>query len=227
MACASRLSGTVIALAIGMTRLLLVTLLLGSAGCFLSHGRDARPDAPSGVRDAGPLPLDAPALIDAPGLTDTPPIADAPLDAPPPPCPSFPPRPPASDPSMLLVWQQEVLVGQWRGRRTSPWDGEQEVELSFRADGRYDARCLVGDCTPLYWGDPVIVGAEYRLRDVTAGGAGYGVLVPLFGGVPAWEGALEDLVIDDAGQSLSMLFFRDGSDGGHGPLVYSLSRWCH
>jgi hypothetical protein len=91
----------------------------------------------------------------------------------------------------------------------------------------YDARCLVGDCTPLYWGDPVIVGAEYRLRDVTAGGAGYGVLVPLFGGVPAWEGALEDLVIDDAGQSLSMLFFRDGSDGGHGPLVYSLSRWCH
>lgn len=51
---------------------------------------------------------------------------------------------------------EELMMGHWVGIGDSPWTGPYPVEVTFRPDGTYFARCLVdetprGECRALYW----------------------------------------------------------------------------
>jgi hypothetical protein len=217
---------------------------LSVSGCYRSHeraGSDAGPpprdgSVPDARRDADLLPVDA-APVDAAPF-DAPPVDASLRDATPPdlpdahvpplpPCPVLAPRPEPSDRVGLLRWQQTAIVGLWSGTRTSPWESPPPaVELTFLADGTYRARCLgSASCVPFYWGDlaPGGPNARYALVDTTASGSGEGRLAPVWDGDAAWEGRLDDVVLDEAGLHLAMRFF---DPAGRGPLVFSLDRVC-
>ena len=217
-----------------MRRAHVLALLLAGlsiSGCYRSHERDGL--------DGGPPPGDG-ALPDAPidaAPRDAAPIDAAPRDAGPdapdahipplPPCPALAERPEPSDRVGLLRWQQTAILGLWVGTRTSPWESlPPEVEVELFADGTYRARCTASaDCAPFYWGDAVPRGpnARYALVDTTASGTGEGRLAPVWEGGASWEGRLDDVVIDAAGEHLDMRFF---DPEGRGPLVFSLDRVC-
>lgn len=57
----------------------------------------------------------------------------------------------ADAPTAELTEVAQLMVGEWRGIQTSPWDGTNDVRITFFENGRYSAAAL-GQSPILYYG---------------------------------------------------------------------------
>lgn len=118
------------------------------------------------------------------------------------------------------------MVGVWHGVAATPWVPPYEVDIEFRADGSYSARCSVGSnecCIAFYYGtDRDTPLKRYRVEDATLSGNVIGEIDIDFGfALAGWQGELSHIELDASGNGLRFEFARDD---GYGPLKYDLRR---
>ena len=122
-----------------------------------------------------------------------------------------------------------AMVGNWRGIVTTPWIPPYPVALTFGNDGRYSAKSLdPSSSVAFYYGtDDDHAFKQYRLEDVSVLGRVRGEIDIVFGygagsyDVGAWQGLIQELVLDASGDRLRFEFAR--SDG-YGPVTFDLWR---
>lgn len=119
------------------------------------------------------------------------------------------------------------IVGTWQGVVTTPWVEPYSVEVMFRDDRTYAARCTGGDefCAVFYYGvDGDGAGREYRLTDLLANGEGVGRLRVVFGSNSQQWGDIEALRLSSDGEALTFEFWPDWFDSRPGPIEFELQR---
>ncbi len=168
-------------------------------------------DAGSPAADTGMTPADAGLTpVDASGPRPDADVADA--------------GPP--DPSGELPHLRALMVGTWVGVAEAPptWTPSRwSLQISFSADGRYEAACTEGACAPFYYDAP---GPDSRhvwtVDSLTSAGEGAGtiVVVPPPGTVRQ-QGELTRVRYD--GQ-LTFEFWNTWSGTRIGPIRYTLRR---
>ncbi len=123
---------------------------------------------------------------------------------------------------------QQGMVGHWVGVATPlDWARPYRVDIVFRADGRYSARCLDSGCVAFYYGiDTDSPSKRYEIYDIKASGEGFGRINIVFGpGGGFQQGALERIYLLDGGDRLTFEFFRTWG-GRYGPVSFDLRRSC-
>lgn len=121
----------------------------------------------------------------------------------------------------------EAMVGQWKGSRTTFWDGRKDVEERFSAQGGYSARCLAGDCTAYYWGiDEDHPNKTWRLVDVHTNREISGTLNVAFSSSlsDTQTGAIRALTMSADLQQLRYQFWNTWSGSSVGPVTFTLTR---
>ncbi len=124
-----------------------------------------------------------------------------------------------------LLHLRAIMVGTWEGTAEAPptWTPSRwSVQISFAADGRYEAACTAGACAPFYYDAP---GPDARrtwtLDDVLASGDATGTLTVVFPGGGAQRGELARVRYDTA---LTFDFWNTWAAGRLGPIRYTLRR---
>jgi hypothetical protein len=118
-----------------------------------------------------------------------------------------------------------LMVGSYRGTRTTPWDGTKNVTLDFLADETWRASCDDG-CVVFYWGgDEDHPENGYRLTNVNDDGFAVGRLQLRWESSDSMQwGDLRRLGFNEDGNELKFEFWDTWGDGEHGPLEFDLER---
>lgn len=190
-----------------------------------SNAQPPRDDA--GAADSAPPPEELPPTEAYPWLTG--------CAATPPSTPFAPPPLPSGSFEARRTFLEAVgagMVGNWRGIATTPWISPYAVAMTFGSKGGYSARRLdKSGASPqpaFYYGtDDDTPLKQYRLEDVSSLGRVHGTIDIVFDyggagyGTAAWQGRLDGIVLDSAGDRLRFEFRR--SDG-YGPVAFDLWR---
>jgi hypothetical protein len=118
-----------------------------------------------------------------------------------------------------------LMIGSFRGTRTSPWDGTKDVTLDFLADETWRASCADG-CAVFYWGgDEDNPENAYQLSNVNDDGFAVGRLQLRWGdgSDSAQWGEIRRLGFNEDGSELQFEFWATWS-GEYGPLEFELER---
>jgi hypothetical protein len=169
---------------------------------------DPSDDAGTNTPDVGPDRVTPPGDKDA----GTRPDADTTKPDPPPPGGEW----------EHLQQMKARMVGTWRGSVTSPWTPPKyEVEITFRADGRYSARCLGTEaCLPFHYGSAAETPLHtWDLVDVQANREAVGTLY-VWERPGSWVGDLKKVTLYGEGARLTFEFW----NASYGPLRYDLYR---
>lgn len=125
----------------------------------------------------------------------------------------------ADAPSEELTEVARLMVGEWRGSQTTPWDGTNDLRLTFFENGRYSGAAF-GTSSILYYGDVCAYHREFWRIEHGARRLAFGQFasrnVPTCGG-PSLE--LRRIQVDE-----TTLRFEAWSRGTYGPISVQLER---
>lgn len=131
-----------------------------------------------------------------------------------------------SGPRDELLRLRALLVGTWVGVAEAPdgWDRPRwSLEISFSADGHYEAACRSTPCAPFYYDSPgPAPGRTWTLDDVRADSDGVGTLTVVFPLGASQPGELARVRYAEG--QLSFEFSYGWMGGRVGPIRYALRR---
>jgi hypothetical protein len=121
--------------------------------------------------------------------------------------------PPAGDAFALVKYG---MVATWRGTATTPWTAPYEVELTFAADGTYDARTTDGSGQLPFYYDKDPEHDRYELTDLQANGKAAGNLYLEWLATPD---AIKQIALDATQTHLTFEYYHFDK----GPVAYALA----
>ena len=120
---------------------------------------------------------------------------------------------------------QTGLVGTWQGEVTTPWVEPYRVEVTFRSDGSYAARCLDANCTAFYYGsDGDGDGRWFRVIDLWANDEGVARIGISFGDPTTVTGQMDSIRLSGDQERLEFDFWPVWLNARIGPVHFDLIR---
>src|SRR5262249_55840071 len=111
-----------------------------------------------------------------------------------------------------LISLQKGMIGTWTGDVTTPWQPPYTVTVTFRADGTYSARCLMGapGCVAFYYGtDNDHPAKRYQVDAILTQGEGAGSIDIVFDGGTVNRGELTRIRLGANMDTLDFAFYHD------------------